>query len=127
MLSSLRHSSNNRDLSVRVDDQVLDSNAFAELPNLERLELFGRGVAKDLVVTHRGLKSLTIKEWNECLKVVLDCPHLEDLKIVAKSFADSWEEIIDSSCSKLKKIHVIWDLDGGSCEADDPFEFTRRV
>ena len=86
--------------------------------------MVGHRVSMDLEVAHTGLRSLIRKEYDECSLVVLDCPFLEDLKIASREFDASWDEIVDSSCPRLKKVHLVWDMEHVNYEEDDgPFDF----
>lgn len=116
-----------RDLSVLDLDRVLPPNAFARWPQLERLELVGSRVTEDLEVVHGGLRSLIIEEHDECASVRLDCPFLEDLEIKSMEFYASWDEILVSSCPRLEKIHLVWDLHVMNKEEGGPFDFWDKA
>lgn len=64
-----------------------------------------------LEVAHGGLRSLTIKDWYGSLtECVLHCPLLDDLKIDMCKFHDAMWKVTISSCPRLMKVEVTWDM-----------------
>ena len=116
--STLTHFKALRDLKMYVKGMGLPTNAFSQLPNLERLEVKGFEVLADLEIAHKGLRSLSIIDNNLCSSIVLDCPILEDLRLGGQEFDGSWGDTIETLCPLLKKIHLQWNVEEVEFEED---------
>lgn len=106
-----------RDLTVYDQNGNTPEDAFAKLPNLEKLTMKGANVSYHYLGLSE-LRSLILHEMEGAVKwvVELECPLLEYLEIKGHRFKEGWHGGLE--CPRVKNVIVICDVFGLECCED---------
>ena len=84
----------------------IESQSIAQLPLLHTLSLRGEGMALNMEVCHRGLRSLEVFDWSHLVSPQLNCPSLEILILKGPIILKRYLERLRNICPALKNLSV---------------------